>query len=75
MADCIKPVTQFETEPVFAKIADAAKRTGVSMFSIRQGIKNGTVPYVRSGRKYLINVPAFRQMLDQESKSRTRMNI
>lgn len=47
----------------FQKIADAATTTGLSQYFLRQGCKDGTVPHVRSGRVYLVNVPALLRQL------------
>lgn len=50
----------------FAKIRDAATITGLSQFYLRQGCKDGTVPHVRSGGTYYINIPALLAKLNQE---------
>ncbi len=55
----------------FQKIKDAAKATGLSQYFIRQGCKQGTVPHVKSGTVYLINVPALLRKLDAESCAQT----
>lgn len=47
----------------FQKIPDACQTTGLSQFYLRNGCKNGTIPHVRSGKTYLINVPALLQQL------------
>ncbi len=43
----------------FMKISDACKATGLSKHYLRNGCKDGTVPHIKSGIKYLINVPAL----------------
>ena len=48
----------------FQKIPKASATTGLSQFFLRQGIKAGTVPYVKSGNCYLINVPRLLEALD-----------
>ena len=50
----------------FQKIADAVKTTGLSAYYLRNGCKDGTVPHIKSGKKYLINVPALLKMLNAE---------
>ena len=50
----------------FQKIADAVKTTGLSAYYLRNGCKDGTVPHIKSGKKYLINVPALLRMLNAE---------
>ena len=41
----------------FQKIAEACKTTGLSQYFLRQGCKDGTIPHVKSGGVYYINVP------------------
>ena len=48
----------------FQKITDAATVTGLSQHFLRQGCKDGSIPHVRSGRVYLINIPALLRKLD-----------
>lgn len=43
----------------FMTIKDASTYTGFSQFSIREGCKNGTVPHVMQGTKYLVDVEGF----------------
>lgn len=50
----------------FQKINDAVKTTGLSAYYLRNGCKDGTVPHIKSGKKYLINVPALLKMLNSE---------
>lgn len=45
--------------PPFQKIAQAATTTGLSQYYLRSGCKDGSVPHVRSGTTYLVNVPAL----------------
>lgn len=47
----------------FQKIAEACKTTGLSQYYLRQGCKNGTIPHVKSGGVYYINVPALMETL------------
>lgn len=48
----------------FQKIADACKTTGLSRYFLRQGCKSGTVPHVKSGGTYYVNVVALLRQLD-----------
>ncbi len=48
----------------FMKIKDAAKVTGLSMYYLRNGCKDGSVPHVKSGTVYLVNVPRLLEKLD-----------
>lgn len=49
--------------PPFQKIPEACKTTGLSMFYLRKGCKDGTIPHVKSGAVYLVNVPALLRKL------------
>lgn len=56
----------------FQKIQQACKTTGLSMYYLRNGCKDGTIPHVKSGGTYYINVPALLRVLgampeDQQS--------
>lgn len=43
----------------FMKINDAVKATGLSAYYLRNGCKDGSVPCVRSGNTYYVNIPAL----------------
>lgn len=51
----------------FQSIDEASRTTGLSKYFLRNGCKDGTVPYCKSGNKFLINVPALLRKLDAES--------
>lgn len=51
----------------FMKIKDACKVTGLSQYYLRNGCKNGTIPHIKSGTVYLINVPALLRQLNAAS--------
>lgn len=59
---------QYRTEgiPPFLSIERACEVTGLSQFYLRNGIKAGVVPHVKSGRCYLVNIPALLRKLDAE---------
>ena len=48
----------------FQKIPDACAITGLSQFYLRNGCKNGTVPHIKSGTTYYINIPALLKKLE-----------
>lgn len=48
----------------FMKIKDAARVTGLSMYYLRNGCKDGSVPHVKSGTVYLVNMPRLLEKLD-----------
>lgn len=41
----------------FQKIGEACKSTGLSMYFLRNGCKDNTIPHVMSGGTYYINIP------------------
>lgn len=43
----------------FQKICEARETTGLSTYFLRKGCKDGSVPCVKSGTTYFINVPAL----------------
>ncbi len=47
----------------FQKIPEASKTTGLSQYYLRNGCKAATVPHVKSGGVYYINVPALLRKL------------
>ena len=51
----------------FQSIADASRTTGLSQFALRQGCKNNTLPHIRSGKSYLLNMRLLQQYLDEQS--------
>lgn len=51
------------SNPPFQKITKASKTTGLSQYFLRNGCKDGSVPHVKSGTTYLINVPALLKKL------------
>ncbi len=50
----------------FQKIPDACRTTGLSQYYLRNGCKDGTVPHVKSGQTYYINVPELLRKLGVE---------
>lgn len=47
----------------FQKIVDACTSTGLSQHYLRAGCKDGTIPHIKSGTTYYINVPALLRQL------------
>jgi hypothetical protein len=49
---------------------DACSRAiGISTFFLRKGIREGTVPYIQSGRKLLIDVEALLAQLHESARN------
>ena len=55
---------------VFETIAAVSRITGLSQYSIRAGCRNRTIPHIKAGCKYLINVPSFLEQLNQQSRQK-----
>lgn len=52
-----------EIRTPFMKIKDACRVTGLSCYYLRRGVRDGSIPHVKSGTVYLINVPALLKQL------------
>ena len=52
----------------FQKIKEACKTTGLSQFFLRNACKAGTIPHIKSGTVYYINVPALLRQLGAEEE-------
>lgn len=50
----------------FQRFPLASTTTGLSQHYLREGCKNGTVPHIRCGTTYLVNVPALLRQLGAE---------
>ena len=48
----------------FLSIRDACNETGLSMFFIRKGIKEGRIEAIQSGAKYFVNMPRLMESLN-----------
>ncbi len=55
----------------YQKIPEACKTTGLSQYFLRQGCKNGTIPHVKSGTVYFVDVPALLEKLRGEGNGFT----
>lgn len=55
----------------FMSIKEACQVTGLSQFYLRRGCKDGSIPCIKSGVKYLINVPALLKGLGGAAESST----
>lgn len=50
--------------PIFQTVKEAAKITGLSEYSLRLHLRTGEIPHIKSGNKYLINMPKLLADLD-----------
>ena len=57
------------TNTPYMKIKDAVAATGLSAYFLRNGCRDGSVPCIRSGRTYYINVNELLRQLNEESKN------
>lgn len=54
----------------FLNIKDACTVTGLSQHYLRAGCKSGDIPHIKSGSKYLINVPALLHKLGADIETK-----
>lgn len=52
----------------FQSIADAARTTGLSQYHIRNGCKDGSIPHIKCGGVYKVNVPLLLEQYTEKSK-------
>ena len=43
----------------FLKIDEASKVTGLSRYYLRKGCRDGSIPCVKSGTTFFVNIPAL----------------
>ncbi len=60
---CKKTAFTYQGKP-FLSIRDACNETGLSMFFIRKGIKEGRIEAIQSGAKYFVNMPRLMESLN-----------
>ena len=56
--------TKTTTGTPFQKIQDACATTGLSRYFLRNGCKDGSIPHIKSGGVYYINIPALLKKLE-----------
>lgn len=57
----------------FLTIKDACTVTGLSQHFLRQGVRDGSIPHIKSGTVYYINLPALLEKLGVPSQSQPVM--
>lgn len=72
MADLKRRGGNTAEAPVLCSIADTARITGLSQFFIRNGIRAGTIPFIRSGTKFLVHLPRFLAQLEAAAETASR---
>lgn len=66
-----KSKNEYNPSAKFQNIADACRTTGLSQYFLRNGVKAGTVPHIRCGRVYMIDVPGLYAALEREATHET----
>lgn len=56
-----------QTAP-YQTISSTSRITGLSQTYLRGGVRAGTIPHVRSGSVYLINVPLLLAQLEADAR-------
>ncbi len=51
----------------FLTIAEASKVTGLAQSYLRKGCREGFVPHIRCGKKYLVNYALLIERLNRDS--------
>lgn len=51
---------------IYHSIRETARITGLSEYSLRERLKNGQLPGLYSGKKYLVNVPNLLKQIEGE---------
>ena len=57
---------KYTPDTPFQKIVQACQTTGLSQHYLRTGCKNGSIPHIKSGETYYINIPALLKRLGAE---------
>lgn len=58
---------QYDPTRRFQTITDATRTTGLSQYFIRRGCKDGSIPHIKSGSKFLVNIPLLLEAMDRQS--------
>ena len=59
---------KIDCDSPFPSINGAVFRTGLSAGFIRRGCKDGSIPHIRVGKDYRINMKLWLRQLDEQSK-------
>lgn len=54
---------KYDPNARYQKIPSASKTTGLSQYYLRKGCKDGTIPHIKTGPVYMIDVPALYEEL------------
>lgn len=53
-----------ENRPIYCSIKDTVEITGLSEYFLRNLLKDGQLPHIRSGAKIYVNVPKLAALLE-----------
>lgn len=56
----------------YMKIEEASETTGLSRYYLRNGCKDGSIPHIKAGKVYMVNVPALLDKLGAEEGAETK---
>lgn len=59
----------------FLKIPDACRETGLSTYYLRKGCKDGTIPHIKSGTVYLIDMEALLTKLHGAAETNEQVGV
>ena len=66
------PKRNFDPEAPYQTLSGACRLTGLSINYLREGCKRGTVPHIRCGSEYRVNVPLLLRQLEDEAADNAR---
>lgn len=55
-------------------IKEASQKLGISTSYLKKGIKENTIPYIKSGKKYYILCDSLMKQLEEEAQNRMKTN-
>lgn len=58
---------KFNRDSPFQSIVGAAYLTGLSAGFVRKGVRNGSIPHIKVGSDYRVNMPLWLEQLNQQS--------
>ena len=61
-------MTEAGNSPMFVTVREAVRITGLSERYLRDGLRADKIPHIKTGTKYLINLPLFLAELESVSK-------
>ena len=59
---------------MFKSIAETSKITGLSQHFLYDGCRNGTIPHIKSGKKFLLNPEKVVEYLNSQAATTTQTN-